>query len=116
VDRQPDDRLGGIRRNQLFQHRRQILRGCTESDTHTNRNGYRNSDANAYSHSNPDAYSHSNTKADADSKEHTTASAATNSASAPVHQPRSLTSSRRYLQARPAAGQAGVSSALASSR
>jgi hypothetical protein len=53
---------GGIRRNQLFQHRRQILRGCTESDTHTNRNG--DSHCNTHSDSNGDSDSYSNCDGD----------------------------------------------------
>jgi hypothetical protein len=49
VDRQSNDHLGrSCFRPHLFEHRRQILRGCTESDTyaysHTNING--NSDIN----------------------------------------------------------------------
>jgi hypothetical protein len=48
---QRNDRLGRIRRCQRCEHRRQILRGCTEPNTHAYINGdtytYGNGDFNA---------------------------------------------------------------------
>jgi hypothetical protein len=54
---QPNDRLGRIYR-QLFEHGRQILRGCTEPDTHTNTDGdtYSDSYGNSDTHGNVEAY------------------------------------------------------------
>ena len=72
VDRQPNDRLGrNRRRQQLFQHRRAILRGYTNSDTHantysdgysysySNRNRDRDIHADANSYGNGDSYGNS---------------------------------------------------------
>jgi hypothetical protein len=50
VDRQRNDRLGRIGRRQCFEHRRQILRRCSGSDTH----------ANIFSDPNCDSYAHGN--------------------------------------------------------
>jgi hypothetical protein len=74
VDRQPNDRLGRNRRRQLFEHRRAILRGYTNSDTHANTYSdgysYGNSDIHAdanrhgysysYSYGNSDIHAHAN--------------------------------------------------------
>ena len=61
LDWQPNDHLGrSWSRPHLFKHRRQILRGCTESDTdayfdsNSNRNGDSHSYANADFNSNAD--------------------------------------------------------------
>jgi hypothetical protein len=69
VDWQPNDRLGRIRRWKcLFQHRREILRGCAESDPHTNghAHSYANSDTDAYVHT--DSYSNGYPEAYTDAK------------------------------------------------
>ena len=65
LDRQPNDHLGrSWSRPHLFKHRRQILRGCTESDTdayfdsNSNRNG--DSHCNTDSDSNGDSDSYGN--------------------------------------------------------
>ena len=64
LDRQRNDRLGWSWRRQLFQHRRQILRGCSGSDTHANiylnTNGDR--DRDTYSHNNCDSDSYGDCK------------------------------------------------------
>ena len=74
VDRQRNDRLGRIRRRQLFEHRRAILRGYTNSDTHantysygysysySNRNRDIHADANSYGNGDSYVYSHGYTK------------------------------------------------------
>ena len=64
LDRQPNDHLGrSCFRPQLFEHRRQILRGRVESNTnaYTNSNGHSHVDANADRDSNCDAHRNSNT-------------------------------------------------------
>ena len=58
VDRQRNDRLGRIRRRQLFEHRRAILRGYTNSDTHANT--YSDGDGDGDGHSNRYVHAHSN--------------------------------------------------------
>ena len=57
MDRQRNDRLGRIRRRQRFEHRRAILRGYTNSDTHANT--YSDGDGHSNSHSYSDGYSYS---------------------------------------------------------
>jgi hypothetical protein len=54
MDWQRNDCVGRKRRHQ-FQHRRQILRCCTESDTH----------ANTFSDPNSDSYAHCNCNSNA---------------------------------------------------
>jgi hypothetical protein len=60
VDRQQNDRLGRNRRQQRFEHRRAILRGYSNSDTH----------ANTYSDSDGHSYGYSNTNGNADTNAH----------------------------------------------
>jgi len=80
VDRQPNDRLGRNRRQQLFEHRRAILRGYSNSDTYSHGYSYGNSDihadanrhgysygysysysySNGYIHADPNSYSYGN--------------------------------------------------------
>jgi hypothetical protein len=90
LDRQPNDHLGrSCFRPHLFEHRRQILRGCTESDTdayfdsNSNRNG--DSHCNTDSNSNGDSDSYGNCDGDADrhTQGHTDAEAYTDAAAAP---------------------------------
>ena len=67
VDRQRNDRLGRTRQRRLFEHRRAILRGYTNSDTHANTysdgdghsNSYSYSDGYSYSYSDGHSYSYS---------------------------------------------------------
>ena len=64
LDRQPNDHLGrSCFRPHLFEHRRPILRGCTESDPDSNADGY----SHGYVNSNTDGDSNANTYTDADS-------------------------------------------------
>jgi hypothetical protein len=74
VDRQRNDRLGRATSWYPFEHRRKILRVCTESDTHANifsqpnRDSYPNRDRNDNSNANGNydcyAYSDGNTYSD----------------------------------------------------
>src|SRR5438132_902731 len=65
VDWQRNDRLGRMEWGHLFQHRRQILRGC--ANTHTNAYPYIDAKTNCitYSYSNANAYSNVHANADA---------------------------------------------------
>ena len=63
---------------QLFEHRRQILRGCTECDTHTYAYTYTNCNSNSNCHS----YAYLDTFID--SETYTGSTAAPNSPTAPV--------------------------------
>ena len=57
---QRNDRLGrSYRRRLRFEHRRQILRRCTESDTHANTFFNPNRDSYADGHCNSNAYGYS---------------------------------------------------------
>jgi hypothetical protein len=82
VDRQPNDRLGRRGQHRLFQHRRQILRGCANSYSnansyiHTDPNGYIHANANSHSHA--DAYTNSHSHADGNANSHSHADAYTN--------------------------------------
>ena len=61
LDRQPNDHLGrSWSRPHLFEHRRQILRGCAECDT----------DAYTYSDRYIHTYSHANAHSDGNSNGH----------------------------------------------
>jgi hypothetical protein len=58
MERQRNDRLGWswYALSNVFQHRRQILRRCTESDTHANTFSDRNRDSYAYGNSDGNGY------------------------------------------------------------
>ena len=56
LDRQPNDRLGRRGRQRLSEHRRQILRGYTDCDTHAYIHSYSDSNCCCYSY----AYSNTN--------------------------------------------------------
>jgi hypothetical protein len=57
VDWQPNDRLGRVRR-QLFEHRREVLRGC--ANTHTNTDAYTDCNSDSYTYGNSNTYRDSN--------------------------------------------------------
>ena len=61
MDRQRNDRLGrrGQRRRR-FEHRRAILRGYTNSDTHANSYSYSYGNSYIYTNANGNVYSHAN--------------------------------------------------------
>jgi hypothetical protein len=61
VDRQRNDRLGRKRRQQRFEHRRAILRGYTNSDTHANTYSDGHSHSYSYGDRNRDTYTYSDT-------------------------------------------------------
>ena len=93
LDWQPNDHLGrSWSRPHLFEHRRQILRGCTESDAYsdsnTNGNGdshsYANADfnSNADNNSNGDGYGNRDAESYTDTEVCTDAAAATDSGAA----------------------------------
>ena len=80
LDWQPNDHLGRSRsRPHLFEHRRQILRGCTESDT----DAYFDSNGSRDSHCNTDSDSNGDGDADRHTQGHTDAEAYTDAAAAP---------------------------------
>jgi len=88
LDWQPNDHLGrSWSRPHLFEHRRQILRGCTESDTdaYFDSNGSRDSHCNTDSDSNGDGDGYSDCDGDADrhTQGHTDAEAYTDTEAAP---------------------------------
>jgi hypothetical protein len=110
LDWQPNDHLGrSWSRPHLFEHRRQILRGCTESDTdaYSDRDsdshsyGYIHADTNGhvhtYAYSNIDTYGHSHadsnsntyfdTETFTDAEIRANAQAACHAATAPVALP-----------------------------
>ena len=90
VDRQRNDRLGRTQqRQQLFEHRRAILRGYSNSDTYSHGYSYGNSDihadanrhgysygysysySNGYIHADPNSYGNLNTHSNAYTNKHT---------------------------------------------
>ena len=62
MEHQRNDRLGRNWQQQLFEHRRQVLPDCADSDAHAyrNRNSYSYADAYSNSHSHTDAYTDCN--------------------------------------------------------
>ena len=65
LDRQRNDHLGrSCSRPHLFEHRWQILRGCTESDTDPNSNCDCNIDANSDADLNCDCHCYCNAERD----------------------------------------------------
>jgi hypothetical protein len=63
VDRQRNDRLGRVQLScGRFEQRRQILRGCTESDTHADSYSNSNDDSHGYSHGNGYNYTNADTQ------------------------------------------------------
>ena len=86
LDWQPNDHLGrSWSRPHLFEHRRQILRGCTESDTdaYFDSNGSRDSHCNTDSDSNGDCDGDCDGDADRHTQGHTDAEAYTDTEAAP---------------------------------
>jgi hypothetical protein len=84
VGRQPNDHLGrSCFWPQLFEHRRQILRDCLKSNTHTN--GDFDSNSNGDSHRNTDDNSNgdSDSYSDRHTESHTDAEAYTDTEAAP---------------------------------
>ena len=82
LDWQPNDHLGrSWSWPHLFEHRRQILRGCTESDT----DAYFDSNGSRDSHCNTDSDSNGDCDGDADrhTQGHTDAEAYTDTEAAP---------------------------------
>ena len=75
-------------RPQLFEHRRQILRGCTESDAYsdsnTNGNGDSHSYGYAYGNGHTNSYTHSYSAPYPDTKVHPATAASADSAATPV--------------------------------
>ncbi len=71
MDREPNDRLGRRRQRQLFEHRREILRDCSQSYTHANAYSYSNSYAHTDSNANSDCYCDGNTHRNRDSNSYT---------------------------------------------
>ena len=87
MDWQRNDRLGRSWQQQLFEHRRQVLRG--RANTHTNADAYSNVHANSDANTNCITYSYSNANADPDTNAMrgemcTHAEAAPDSGTAPV--------------------------------
>ena len=69
MGRQPDDRLGRTSSwSHVFEHRRQILRGCAESDTYTHADTDNNSEpcGNANSDCNCNCNAHGKPDSDSD--------------------------------------------------
>jgi len=81
LGRAPNDRLGRRRQRQLFEHWREILRGCTQPDIHAyfNSNSYSDSYGNSDSYSNRQCDSNTNRNA----KSHTNSETQSNTAVSP---------------------------------
>ena len=91
MDRQRNDRLGrSWSRSHLFEHRRQILRGYTESDTYsysycyTNADSYFYGDGNTNRHRDSNSYTYFDTETFTDAESCANAQAASYVAAAPL--------------------------------